>query len=542
MVTACMRAAGACGRVSMQELCISYNCMSLRQAGRLTDIHAVLRRASVICLQGTRIRSDNQPINYSKLEGRHVFHAGSGPRSNKHAGVTISFDAAKHHRKHLTHVAWPLDPSLQGRGQAVRSRRRCSDITYICAYAPPASSAGNALGVTTKLYNWIAHVLSKLPSRTSPVLCMDASARTGVSKDGEVAVSESIGPCDAEIQNANGSIFKQFLERFHLVACDTMVSAGPTYFSGTFCTSSRIDYICVPQGWWSELAFRPHVLLHEGDKLQLVNCARRVDRRPVGVWLLTRNLQYGDEANEPLDRDALVRCVTAGEARDKLVVAVEQACLEERAGWDHALQTNNPTDLYDTLRRALDRAMRQVFSCSCTVPADVQLARQDRHQALQNRRNCRGDVLALTFPSRLLGKCMRVWLAQCRLDKACRAVKQACAKASQLQREQFRLELQQAWRKRRLAEAWKLCRRLAGVHKGSRRKCGRMPLTAMPSCHQWQQHLGQKAKEGGWAATEASKRLPWQGVDMQEHVIRRTHREQAMRDLRALSCCVVHGS
>ena len=112
MVTACMRAAGACGRIPMQELCISYNCMSLRQAGRLTDIHSVLRNASVICLQGTRIRCDNQPIGYSKVDGRHVFHAGYGPRSNKHAGVTISFDAAKHRRKHLTHVAWPTDPIL----------------------------------------------------------------------------------------------------------------------------------------------------------------------------------------------------------------------------------------------------------------------------------------------------------------------------------------------------------------------------------------------------------------------------------------------
>ena len=325
---------------------------------------------------------------------------------------------------------------------------------------------------------------------------MDANARTGVCKDGEAVVPESIGPCDAEIQNANGSIFTQFLERFHLVACNTMVSAGPTYYSGTFCTTSRIDCICVPQGWWSaKLAFRPHVLLQAGDKLQLVNCARRVDHRPVGVWL-TRNLQYGAEAHEPLDRDALVRCVTVGEARDKFVAAVEQACLDEHTRWHRALQINNPTDLYETLRRVLDRALRHIFSRSCTVPAEVQLARQDRHVALQNRRECSGVVLALIFPSRLLGKCLHAWLAQGRLDKACRAVKQACANAAQVQREQLRLELQQAWRKRRLAEAWKLCRRLAGVHKGSRRKWGRMPLTAMPSCHQWQQPL--RAKSQGW--------------------------------------------
>ena len=112
-----------------------------------------------------------------------------------------------------------LTPSLQGRGLAVRSRRCCSDITYICAYAPPAPNTGNALGVTTKLHSWIAHVLSKLPCRTSPVLCMDDN--TGVCKDGEAVVSESIGACDAEIQNANGSIFTQFLERFHLVVYRT---------------------------------------------------------------------------------------------------------------------------------------------------------------------------------------------------------------------------------------------------------------------------------------------------------------------------------
>ena len=56
-----------------------------------------------------------------------------------------------------------------------------------------------------------------------------------------------------------------------------------------------------------------------------------------------------------------------------------------------------------------------------------------------------------------------------------------------------------------------------------------------------------RAKSQGWwlggqAATQAEKHLPLQGVDMTAHTIRRTHREQAMRDLRALSRCVLQGS
>ena len=48
--------------------------------------------------------------------------------------------------------------------------------------------------------------------------------------------------------------------------------------------------------------------------------------------------------------------------------------------------------------------------------------------------------------------------------------------------------------------------------------------------------------QGWWAATQAEKHLALQGIDVKVHTIRRTHREQAMRDLRALSRCVLQGS
>ena len=306
-MAALSRAVGACLLSGMRELVVSYNCMSLKQCGRLSDIHSELHKTSVLCLQGTRRAADPQhAVEYTHVDGRNVFESGYGPRSNKHAGVSISLAASKHKREELTHVAWPKDPCLAGRGLAVRSRRLTSDITFICAYVPPQAS-GKPHNIAVKLYDWVAQVLNKLPARTLPVLCLDANAWTGLDGSGVALHSAAIGPFDSAKENTNGRIFREFLERFYLVAVNTMVGAGPTYFSGTFETASRIDYICVPQGWWwSKLVQKPQVFMREGDRLQLVGCARRVDHRPVGAWLFTSDLQYSTEQARQLDGDTLV--------------------------------------------------------------------------------------------------------------------------------------------------------------------------------------------------------------------------------------------
>ena len=50
--------------------------------------------------------------------------------------------------------------------------------------------------------------------------------------------------------------------------------------------------------------------------------------------------------------------------------------------------------------------------------------------------------------------------------------------------------------------------------KGARRKCGRMPLTAMPSKAQWASHLAQPATLGGWNAREVDTSMPGFGCNM----------------------------
>ena len=83
---------------------------------------------------------------------------------------------------------------------------------------------------------------------------------------------------------------------------------------------------------------------------------------------------------------------------------------------------------------------------------------------------------------------------------------------------------------------------IAGVHKGARRKWGRMPLTAMPSKAQWASHLAQPATLGGWNAREVDTSMPGFGCNMSNTPITRRHREDAIRDFCALRASLQRGA
>ena len=296
----------------------TFSPMSVAQTGRTEEIHRVLSTCSVIALQGTREKQiSDQPIAQFCTAGYHRIVAGYGKKGNRHAGVSLSLKS-KHYSLNTIHAMdWPKDPRLAGRGLAVRVRQRSSDLTHVCLYLPPCTGSDETLKVANDLLKWARQLLQSLPSRSLPILYMDANARLGLVKDlGRFSSVEStsVGVSGAELENSNGRLLRNFLEQFGLVAVKTIRGSQSTFYPGsTIGANSRVDYICCPASmWYSSQVDNPRVLMAEGDRLQLVKAARRVDHRPVAVSLSTSTLAYTGKEHRRWDQDKLMSAVLGG--------------------------------------------------------------------------------------------------------------------------------------------------------------------------------------------------------------------------------------
>ena len=124
-------------------------------------------------------------------------------------------------------IGWPNDDQLQGRILTVRTRRRGRDLTHISAYFPPILPNGQVSDMTVKLFGFLRKVLWSLPRRTTPILCVDANARTGIASDpGDFGFN--IGNCQPNKENANGTVFRRLLHDTNLCALNTFSKNVPS--------------------------------------------------------------------------------------------------------------------------------------------------------------------------------------------------------------------------------------------------------------------------------------------------------------------------
>ena len=126
-----------------------------------------------------------------------------------------------YHAKALNSYAYPETPLIMGRIMAVRDKRDMSDVCYICAYFPPASSS-NAEKISKAMIVWLNKLLSKSPLRCIPIMYMDANTRFGINAQGDSIMSMSVGPLYRGKENVNGSILRKFLEKHKLVLVTTL--------------------------------------------------------------------------------------------------------------------------------------------------------------------------------------------------------------------------------------------------------------------------------------------------------------------------------
>ena len=61
-------------------------------------------------------------------------------------------------------------------------------------------------------------------------------------------------------------------------------------------------------------------------------------------------------------------------------------------------------------------------------------------------------------------------------------------------------QLQSAWHRRSFAVAWQITRRIAGAARGSKRKWGKLPFTAVPCAAELALRSARPGYEGGWGS------------------------------------------
>lgn len=136
---------------------------------------------------------------------------------------------------------------------------------------------------------------------------------------------------------------------------------------------------------------------------------------------------------------------------------------------------------------------------------------------------------------------LKGWAAASKLVRATRQVKVLSKQYREHMNEMRRCELNSAYRRRDLANAYKLARMISGTREGAQRKGGRLPMAARPSRVQYLSKLSLPGAAGGWGASEVHA-SPLTACEASDCYVSFEHWAQAGADLKAMSTLAVHAS
>eukprot|EP00929_Paragymnodinium_shiwhaense_P100737 TRINITY_DN63293_c0_g1_i1.p1 TRINITY_DN63293_c0_g1~~TRINITY_DN63293_c0_g1_i1.p1 ORF type:complete len:216 (+),score=11.61 TRINITY_DN63293_c0_g1_i1:52-648(+) len=188
--------------------------------------------------------------------------------------------------------------------------------------------------------------ISGLPSRCVQILGIDATGRTGLDSSGAEIHSPAIGAVHREQENENGRMLRLFLEDNKMLAANTVIdNMEATYWSTSRSSSTRIDYVCVPQGLHAlGRICGERVLRRLGDRLQLIRTSFRADHRPVSCSFSIQ-FSYVTQAKQQVrhDRDLPMRDLLSGQRNAELIRETEQA-LDSAEFW-HDLEPGHRQEI-----------------------------------------------------------------------------------------------------------------------------------------------------------------------------------------------------
>ena len=176
---------GAGGRVGPLKLplrIIGWNPMSLASPLRLASVVLGLC-FDILVLPGKRVRNRGGSELYQKqtVDGNIAVHSGydRGAYTNRSAGVTIVFNQKLYKDYHIQRI-WSPPKAAAGRGGAIRLVSGRFDVLAMGLYLAPFSKCTSAMMINkTKdaVLRWAASILSSIPARCLPIVCMDGNSK-----------------------------------------------------------------------------------------------------------------------------------------------------------------------------------------------------------------------------------------------------------------------------------------------------------------------------------------------------------------------------
>lgn len=176
-----------------------------------------------------------------------------------------------------------------GRLGAVRFKSRLSDVTAIVGHMPVEPTTERSRRISSDVWRTLSAYVAALSSQTVPVLLVGTTAHLGVevvawSQGSVEAFTDlpALGNLGRQLENFNGGHLRQLLVQHKLCAPASFYPTGATFYSGRGDSVSNIDQVLVPIDFLAS-GVSAAVLLHEGDRLQMVPCTARRDHRPLSV-------------------------------------------------------------------------------------------------------------------------------------------------------------------------------------------------------------------------------------------------------------------
>ena len=445
---------------------VSYNALSLVQTRRLRHILSELRWNSIVCIQGTQRRTNEQVVQYT-IPGFNIIEWGCSTHSGKSAGLVIAVRNKLFSFKHMVRVFTPPEEFI-GRAGAIRLKRGDVDFLVVNVYAPVNPHLQKDKQYIVRLWAWVGRVLSLAPARCVPVLCTDANARLG-----RGTRVPSVGTFDAVAENFNGEQLRELLTEHHMVATNTFFPAGDTYF-GNFGRNSRIDYVCIPQSMLQAVE-RCNVLYAQGKRLQLIPAVGKRDHMPVQCVFRHKLLFELRDSASGWDTDALAQGVLQGFKREQLLAE----CEKELGKVDVSSYANqSPDAIWGVVNAAVLHAAKSCYAVQRKHIDDPEDTRQAHADMVQQRAHlvslpqperlayAHSDSMSRDFVSAIFAQWQalsRYWRARKQLD--------ILAKRDRHNRLQTQLdEFNSAWGKRDFSRMWRLARELSRKQVGPKKK------------------------------------------------------------------------
>ena len=518
---------------------LSYNSGNTTLQRTLGDILWQLD-ASAIGLQGTGVKMprfeqrEARPQCKCWVQGRYQIYSwpwADTDMSNSSCGAAVALNRKRFAPGTVTHV-WCTSFQLQGRAGAVRVRKNgLYDFAFITIYAPTRRLRG-AQAIMRELMLWLEDVLGGLPARCVPIIFIDLNGRLGQEGDGDGVV----GPCGSERITPNGRMFKRVCSKFGLMAFNTFVACGHTWYGGGH--SSRIDFVAGPITLWPAVD-RVAVLRGTAKLVQAGRATKVLDHAPVAVDMHYRS--WFDDDSKRAEQSGWcmedVRQLTKDLDQERqLVERVDDwaGCEETKEAMKLATQERDVNAAWRLLNVGLAKVAREMCGKRRSMPADLTSATKEDMEELRKFRKAmlQREVQRRRGGEEEGGITWKRWWDSFRYTRLRQELREKRKKLLDDRRQTLCSQVREGMREHDWRMAWKAAYKIAARFGGCKRRVYCAAKAWTPTAAEWAQQMAKAGPDGGFKA-----RPVWHGKEREmdrlweaREAVQVRRREEASRD------------